>query len=744
MKLHSLKLQRITRYTNPVEINFDALGPGLIALAGVNGAGKTSLLEAPYAALYLEMPSRPGSVYDVASGRDANIDLSFSNGAPYRALVAVDTIGQKTEAYLFDGDGNPLAKGKVREFNAEILRRFGSSRLFLSACLSAQNKRGAFLDLSKVERKELLSEMLDTGGLQVIAEAARERAKQAEAELAVVRGRLSALVDEGQRVQAALHDARLTDLDAMEEALRTEEEVLGAALAVAHAMEGDAKAELARAEEATKGKLEAGLAVGDATKAVNLEQSRKRAAESSHGGRIQQMEGELAEAHQDAAALPRYLQAEEAAREHETRVAELREQEGPAAKTPDDARAVHVAAVAGEQKQKLITLQADNLRKKAALMGDVPCHGAGEFAACGFLKDALVAKIALPAMEAELGDYSPCNLEELASAVKSAKLRLEDIRSLIRTLEIQIKGDMMDVARIPAAKAAEHRAHTLMDRIADENSKHSVEIASIQEAIIEAQGRLTAAIEKLNSLASVDLGILAKAVKDAAGTIVALERRLQTVRAAMVDVQAKVAAKQANQARLEELDAAIGEAQGRVDALIGDAGEWGTLDRAFGRDGIQALEIDAAGPELSKLTNDLLTSCFGERFEIRFVTQVPKADGKGMKEVFDLQVIDHERGREGAVDSLSGGEKTIVSEAISLALAIYTGKHSEHRYETLFRDETAGALDPDNAHRYIAMLRKAREVGSFDQVIFIAQQPEVWQEADSVLWCADGKVEVRK
>ncbi|MFZ5785499.1 MAG: SbcC/MukB-like Walker B domain-containing protein, partial [Acidobacteriota bacterium] len=215
------------------------------------------------------------------------------------------------------------------------------------------------------------------------------------------------------------------------------------------------------------------------------------------------------------------------------------------------------------------------------------------------------------------------------------------------------------------------------------------------------------------------------------------------------------------QARLRELDRAIAkaeEAAARREALRArldgdrdtetqtarDLGEWTLLERALGRDGIQALEIDAAGPELSSLTNELLGACFGPRFEVRFITQAPKATGKGaMKEVFDVQVADHDRGREGAVDSLSGGEKTIVSEAISLALAIYVGRHSGRRFETLFRDETAGQLDPDNAQRYVSMLRRARVMAGAHQVVFIAQQPEVWQQADAVLYLRDGRVEVR-
>jgi len=95
-------------------------------------------------------------------------------------------------------------------------------------------------------------------------------------------------------------------------------------------------------------------------------------------------------------------------------------------------------------------------------------------------------------------------------------------------------------------------------------------------------------------------------------------------------VQAKVATVQAHQARLGSWTAAIEVAQENVDTLIpGRRGVGHRSTAAFGRDGIQALEIDAAGPELSTLTNDLLTSCFGERFEIRFVTRSPRPTARG-------------------------------------------------------------------------------------------------------------------
>jgi len=216
------------------------------------------------------------------------------------------------------------------------------------------------------------------------------------------------------------------------------------------------------------------------------------------------------------------------------------------------------------------------------------------------------------------------------------------------------------------------------------------------------------------------------------------------------ELQRRLTDATAGMTRAEEAGKRLAEQRLRADtsrdtiaAASRDLGDWVTLERAFGRDGIQALEIDAAGPDLSSLTNDLLSSCFGPRFEVAFVTQVLKADGKGQKEVFDVTVHDHERGRVGDVALLSGGEKTIVSEAISLALAIYVGKHSGRSFRTLFRDEVAGQLDPTNAQLYLSMLRKARVIGGFHQVLLIAQQPEVYEGADVVLWLQGGQIEVR-
>jgi exonuclease SbcC len=95
------------------------------------------------------------------------------------------------------------------------------------------------------------------------------------------------------------------------------------------------------------------------------------------------------------------------------------------------------------------------------------------------------------------------------------------------------------------------------------------------------------------------------------------------------------------------------------------------------------------------------------------------------------------------VDELSGGQFVLVNEAVNLGIAIYNMRQGEGiRYETLFRDETVGALDAANGKEYVRMLRRAVDLGGFHQVIFICHTPLVWELADQILTVGDGHVVV--
>lgn len=154
------------------------------------------------------------------------------------------------------------------------------------------------------------------------------------------------------------------------------------------------------------------------------------------------------------------------------------------------------------------------------------------------------------------------------------------------------------------------------------------------------------------------------------------------------------------------------------------------LEKALGRDGIQALEIDAAGPEVSQLVTDLLRSCYGTRFAVELRTVRPAEKGRKQTEVFDLLIHDSRRLDVGTFDQLSGGEKVIVDEALKLAIAIFNARrHGNMR--TLWRDEADGRLDPEVRAKYPAMLRRAIDLGGFDRLYYVSHDVGVQSQADA-------------
>lgn len=173
------------------------------------------------------------------------------------------------------------------------------------------------------------------------------------------------------------------------------------------------------------------------------------------------------------------------------------------------------------------------------------------------------------------------------------------------------------------------------------------------------------------------------------------------------------------------------------------AADLALLAETFGRAGIQALEVDAAGPELSAIVNDLLRTCFGDRWTVRLdTTRQLKTDPTRSEEVFSVRAIDGRTHEERDAGSLSGGEKVAIGEAISLALTVLTCARTDAQRPTLVRDESGAALDPVNAKGYVAMLRRAAERVGADHVLLVSHNPEIQALCDTRVRVGEGAIHV--
>jgi exonuclease SbcC len=225
------------------------------------------------------------------------------------------------------------------------------------------------------------------------------------------------------------------------------------------------------------------------------------------------------------------------------------------------------------------------------------------------------------------------------------------------------------------------------------------------------------------------------------------ERALVMARAAVTEIEVEV---RVGRDRIETIRSTAGkvtELEGARAAAEQELSEWTRLAEDLGRDGLQAMEIDAAGPELTVLVNDLLHTCIGSRWTVMIETQRNSSNGKKVIEGCEVRVIDTGTetvaGREGLVETFSGGERVLIGEAVSLALAMLECRRSGLQGGTLVRDETGAALDEEVAPRYIAMLRRAAQLCGFSRIFFVSHNSATWALADARLHFSDGKVTVQ-
>lgn len=223
-----------------------------------------------------------------------------------------------------------------------------------------------------------------------------------------------------------------------------------------------------------------------------------------------------------------------------------------------------------------------------------------------------------------------------------------------------------------------------------------------------------------------DLRPLQQAYDGAVAEVEALQRDL---------ARAEAQLKQAKETAEREA-----ELRGHVQTASAELADWKLLHSSLGRDGIQALELDAAGPELTDLTNEFLR-CAGGRFSVRLDTTRRGAKGQRIEE-FTIMVYDAQNGREGEAKTFSPGEQAFIGEALDLALSLYGIRRLGSTRPTIIRDEPTSTLDPDNGRTYVEMLRRAAELTDAHRVLFVTHHRSLWPLADSRIHIADGRVTV--
>ena len=262
------------------------------------------------------------------------------------------------------------------------------------------------------------------------------------------------------------------------------------------------------------------------------------------------------------------------------------------------------------------------------------------------------------------------------------------------------------------------------------------DVAQRREALILARQRHTSGGELLDRYAR-ELTILERTIHEADSDLESLQRQL----AALVDLDAEQqrASGELAQGRRERdellqrrgsLQAQIDryeEWQGEVDAATAEleklrerAFVLQELTVAYGKDGIQALIIESAIPEIEAEANAILGRLTDNRIQISIESLRDLKKG-GTRETLDIVIADEIGER--SYHLYSGGEAFRTDFALRIALAKTLARRAGTRLRTLIVDEGFGTQDSDGIDYLVDAINEISR--DFDKLIVVTHLPEL-------------------
>lgn len=446
------------------EISLDlerlADGAQLIAIAGANGRGKTTLMDSmqPFATL----PSRaavagPGgfSFYDHVYLPENVKDLTWAHrGCSYRSQLVIRLTGRRrTEAYLhvLDDQGfwspvrlddGTVSDGKVETYTRCVESICGSAETFFTSVFSAQGKR-QLSTYRNAEIKTLLADLLGQEEIRALGQKAGETARLLKAGLAAIRQEQAGLDDKAQGLadEQRRLDGAATSVSTAQRAKQATQSTLDAAqvrqVRLAAERDQSRATEVRRAELAAERKAVVDadeqavrvLRAQDQAECQRLERLDQRVSTRHQSERSrretllqarQRCRATLAEADAVERSVRRLPLAQRVLTLRTERTRSGRERVQALTRCQGTERLAEQKVAGIERDAGKAALRAEELARRFGLTAEVPCAGTDLQGQCKLLGDAREAQALVPSANAQIA--------QLASDKAQATRELQAVR----------------------------------------------------------------------------------------------------------------------------------------------------------------------------------------------------------------------------------------------------------------------------------------------------------------------------
>ncbi len=662
-----LELQNFLPYRDPDPLDFSGLH--VACLAGDNGAGKSSLLDAMTWALWGRARAKTDEELIHQGATEMRVAFTFSLQGQVYQVIRQKKGGKRGGSSLeLQAQENGKWKGQSEATILQTQKKIiGLLKLdfdtFVNSAFIQQGKADEFTRKTPAQRKEVLADILGLDQWGVYEERAKKRIAELREKIIELEGEIAGYERELSR--RAEYEAALTTagrkLSETQEKLRA------------------AESQWAEVEKAR-----------DALNALRKQMADLDKRIASGEKELAEIDVELraAQAKGDPVSLARELEAVQ------NFLNRLNEREAERAKVTEQRQAAAEESARRKGENDTLGPQTEPLKKRVETLSAATepiCPTCGQ-----------------PLTE----DHRHHIIEELNVEVETRRVRYRENTARLKALADELASFDRALTQINADL---RERPALQKKLADLQGK--VVAATEARAQIESLAvRRNRWLEGLQADRAQRAVLDAEASRHAARAVDAdnLQNALDKLRFESRVATEELGAARQRLASLDSLTKYRAEKKAAQKKLAEEQGVYEELREAFGKRGVPALIIEAAVPEIENVANDLLRRMTAGRMNVRFNTQRETQAGD-VRETLDIQISDEIGTR--AYENFSGGEQFRVNFAIRIALSRLLARRAGAQLQTLIIDEGFGSQDTQGRERLVEAINAIQD--DFQRILVI-------------------------
>ena len=679
-------------------IDFDSFPDGIIAMCAKIGSGKSTLIE--NCQPYPQMLTRSGKLQDHFFLRDSCRKLLYKDeeGTFYDIDLQIDGKNKSGKVKAFVKTGKSLSElkdipecdGNIDSYTKWVNDTFGPIELYLRTAFYTKGKTGSVPDIayaSKGEKKSLFSTLIGIDRLSEISLAAHDKEKELEKEIDKVKAKIvdlseyESVDDIDKKIKSLRLSLKKTD-KLIEDTRNKVSELEKVAISDV--------AEKIKDLEIERDKLcDTRLELEQTQTFLNDYNSNKKLY-----GKAENLYTKLDKANKDMLTY-RENTYEPTKEEYQKLCDEITEKKHNCEilKTKYDAFAKTLNTAIED------TCPTCGQKLPESKIAELKSILADETVKLKGLEFSLIAS-KNTIMELEAKEKSHV-FHEVEKSMKKLEVNAHEISSMIT----DDMPDEYDIREVKAKYLAIKSPETISQRLSD------------------CENEITTLTNKITELSKVDNSQI---INDITSLKEELSEQNEKKNNILIEVGSLTEQKKAIIDTQKQND----EYNIKVNDLNSLQAQYNVLYKAFGANGIQALELEALSPEIADITNNVLETVFGGEYKISFQTLRVGSSGN-LIEDFNILVETVSTGTVRPLEWLSGGESTIIKEALYNAFSIARQKSSGFSFRTKFMDEMDSAIDPEFRPKYLQMVKAVHEISGTRHTVMITHSSEIKDAIES-------------